>query len=216
MKRVLGVICLVLGISLMFACDETKKMMSPVIDEIVDTDTEGPIDETEAEGEPESEGETEGPTIDVDFSDIESPPKGTVPEGVVILDTDRVFHFIKEDWDNREDFDGDNFYRGGVFDTAEEASNTDAVIAYFEIVKSWVEENCGRNWQSLEPILIIEFTTRAERQKFKDALPGGYIDDGSGEDKWWSTWQSVAIVDSTDVYFSLSVDPNEPCDNFID
>ena len=190
--------CFLLTLLLVMSCQQQQKMLKPA----VDTLQEKPVVEAPIVEEPA----TEEIEIDVDFSDVELPPEGTIPEGITILDTDRVFHYTKEAWGKTPYTD--------TFETADEASTSEVVLDYFESVKAWMEAYCGRNIQDSEPHLSIQFTSRVERQKFKDALPGGYTGTFGGNEWWRIHAEWVNIVDSTDVYFGTSINANDPCKNF--
>ena len=154
--------------------------------------------------------------IPFDLSDVEFPPIGSVPAGVEILDTDEVFHFTAEGFAKETE----NWL--GTFDTAAEATKAEPVVEFFESVKASLAD-CGDGDVSFLPEVYILFTSRTEREKFKQALPGGFIttvhEYPPESDKRWKNWwqisvEPVLIVDSKDAYFGVGVYPNNPCKNF--
>ena len=191
--------CFLFTLLLIIGCNQQQRMLVPAMDAIQNE----PVVEAPATEEPATEEEV---AIDVDFSDVELPPEGTIPEGITILDTDRIFHYTQEAW-------AETFYVD-TFETAAEASTSDVVLEYFESVKVWMEAYCGKAEQAPPPELNIQFTSRVELQKFKDTLPGGYTHTFD-DNKWWgSNTEWVNIVDSTDAYFGVSIIANDPCKNF--
>ena len=186
--------CFLFTLLLVIGCNQQQRILKPVMDTLQDE----PIVEAPAtESAP-----TEEVAIDVDFSDVELPPEGTIPEDIVILDTDRVFHYTQETWTKTLHVD--------PFETANEASTSEVVLDYFESVKAWIEAYCGKAEQAPPPDLNIHFTSRVERQKFKDALPGGYTGDGAS---WGINEEWVSIVDSTNAYFGVSIVIGDLCEN---
>ena len=160
----------------------------------------------------------EGPSVEIpfDLSDVGLPPKGSVPEGVEVLDTDTVFHLTAEG------FAAELQNWLGVFDTAAEATKAGPVVEFFESVKGSLAA-CGGGDVPFLPEAYILFTSRVERQKFKQALPGGFIttvhEYPPEKDERWKNWwevsvEPVLIVDSKAAYFGVGVYPNNPCKNF--
>ena len=154
--------------------------------------------------------------IPFDLSDVELPPKGSVPAGVAVLETDKVFHLTAEGFAEEQQ----NWL--GIFDTAKEATQAEPIVEFFELVKSSLA-GCGDGDISFLPEVYILFTSRRERQKFKQALPGGFIttvhEYPPEDDKRWKNWWEITvepliIVDSKDAYFGVGVYPNNPCENF--
>ena len=189
--------CLVFSMLLVFGCESERgqNMVTPVMDALEEEPTT-PTDPTAGEV-----------MIDVDLSDVEFPPEGTVPEDVEILETDRVFHYTERTWGETMSVN--------TFDTAAEAAESEAVLAFVEEVKAWIERNCGKPDQEFPLEFSIQFTSRVELEKFKDEMPGRYTNSVGG-DEWWhiDIGVVVSIVDSKDVYFQQTIHPNNPCQNF--
>ena len=201
------------------AMDETQFVNSKL-----DVNSDGIIDRIDLEliyeniDPQDREPIEEKPPLEIpfDLSDVELPPIGSVPTGVEVLETDEVFHFTAEGFaEERQNW-------LGTFDTAEAAIHADPVADFFESVKASLAD-CDSGDVSFLPEVYLLFTSRAERGKFKQALPGGFIttvhEYPPENDKRWKNWweisvEPVLIVDSKDAYFGVGVYPNNPCKNF--
>lgn len=193
-------------------CGQEQQLLKPVMmtvgdepaSEEVHTPPEMPVKE-----EPRLE-------IPFDLSDVEVPPKSSVPADVEVLETDEVFHFTAAGFAEEQQ----NWL--GTFDTAGEAIHAEPVVDFFESVKASVA-NCDSGNVSFLPEAYLLFTNRAARERFKQALPGGFIttvdEYPPKSDKRWKKWweitaEPVVIVDAKDTYFGVGVYPNDPCNNF--
>ena len=133
--------------------------------------------------------------IPVDFSHIEPP---TIPESADITHLDHVAHY-----DDLSEAVALKNPHNFVFETARDAVSDDNIIGYFETLKAWAEEQCGgKNWGE-SPALAIFFTSREERDKFYDALPGGW--------DFWNRFDGVLVIGSKDVYYYSSLRPTDAC-----
>ncbi len=154
--------------------------------------------------------------IPFDLTDVEIPPTRGVPAGVKVLETDKVFHLTTEGFAEEQQ----NWL--GIFDTAEAATQAAPVVEFFDAVKVSLA-GCASGDISFLPEVYLLFTSRAERQKFKQALPGGFIttvhEHPPATDERWNNWweinaEPLIIVDLKDAYFGIGIYPNNPCQNF--
>ena len=141
------------------------------------------------------------------FTDIDLPTEPTIPEGADVLDTDRVFHYTTETFLERTQTRG-----GIVIEAGENPLENEGVLAFFQETKAWAEEFCGKPSYISAPDLHIYSNSRAEREAFKDSLPGGWTKNPSGDDPWWYIHvENTIIVDSRDVYYTVLFKATSPC-----
>ena len=180
------VICFLAFMLMIFPACQQEQMLKPVTDDLLT-----PNEDKSSEEQPLE--------IPVDFSDIDvSPP--TIPESADITNTDYVSHYDDlSESTTLEDWNPHNF----VFETAEDAVSDDNIIGYFETVKAWAEEQCGSKDWVQTPELHVFFTSREERSKFYDALPGGW--------DFWTGFGGVIVIRSKDVYYMSSIQPLDAC-----
>ena len=141
------------------------------------------------------------------FADINLPSEPTIPEGADVLDTDRVFHYTTETF-----LEQTQTWGGIVIEAGENPLENEGVLAFFQETKAWAEEFCGKPSYSSAPDLHIYSNSRAEREAFKDSLPGGWTKNPSDDDPWWYIHvENTLIVDSTDVYYTMLFNATDPC-----
>ena len=160
----------------------------------------------------------EEPSLEIpfDLTTVELLPSDGVPTGVKVLETDKVFHLTAAGFAEEQQ----NWL--GIFDTAAAATQAAPVVEFFDSVKVSLA-GCDSGDISFLPEVYILFASRAERQRFKQALPGGFITTvheypPETDEKWKNWWEISAepliIVDSKDAYFGIGIYPNNPCQNF--
>ena len=202
-------------------CNQGREMMKPVIQEVVTDDTAvvpttedtiidvAPSAEELTQEEMNAEEPTpeEGTAIADIFADIDLPPEPTIPEGADVLDTDRVFHATTEDF-----LEGNQLHGRIDIQAGENPSQNESVIAFFQESRAWAEEFCGKAIQGQVPRLDISFKFRAEREAFKDSLPGGWTESVFDKETWWYIHvENTLIIDSTDVYYTMLFNVTDPC-----
>ena len=192
---------LILLAVVVIGCDDMRKPVMNVISEPV-------VTEKPAEAEPVEEPTPENSTGITDiFTDIDLPTEPTIPEGADVLDTDRVFHYTTETFLEQTQTRG-----GIVIEAGENPLENEGVLAFFQETKAWAEEFCGKPSYISAPDLHIYSNSRAEREAFKDSLPGGWTKNPSDDDPWWYIHvENTIIVDSRDVYYTVLFKATSPC-----
>ena len=141
------------------------------------------------------------------FTDIDLPPESTIPKGTDVLDTDRVFHYTTETF-----LEETRTWGGIVIEVGENPLENEGVLAFFQETKAWAEEFCGKSSYSSAPDLHIYFNSRAEREAFKNSLPGGWAKNASDDEPWWYIHvENTVIIDSRDVYYTVLFNATSPC-----
>jgi len=203
MLRTFFVLCL-LSV-LITGCE--KGVMPNVVDVMTDITTEEVVEipEAEAEVEPEADAEAEAeiPMIELEV-EYESPG---IPEGVDILESDRVFHV--EELDSSYVLVDDNgdltverpyqkrFFEPFVFEDAVSALTNEDVLIFF----AWWELDLARQCEGFDEAIELfdidfwaHFSQREEADKFAEQF-----EDISP----WSVLRNVYIINGEEVYFAV-------------
>ena len=185
---------------LTLGCDRGQQMIKPVMNEIP------VVEESVADTTEETTPEVSDEITDI-FTDIEIPPEPTIPAGADVLETDRVFHFTTDDFLE----DAQTWGRTDI-QVGENPSQNKDVLDFFQDTKAWAEKFCGKSSYDQPPRLNLTFRSRAEREAFKESLPGGWTEDPSNKENWWYIHvENTLIVDSTDVYYSVYFNGADAC-----
>ncbi len=198
---------IVIALAVCVGCDEGKKIVSPVMDDIQEPVAETPAVEDEAVPYPEL------------IFDPQIPDPPVIPAGLDILKSDRVSH--KNDADFHRDYADD------IFDDAKTALESESLKEFLSWAEEFLAEYCGTNERGVYWALELFFTTRQARKDFIDLLPGGAYVWGHldlPDDKfitlqevplpedallnvWWTATPKLVVVADT-AYYGIEVNVN--------
>ena len=92
-----------------------------------------------------------------------------------------------------------------IFDDATSAIRDRKVTTLLRKIQTWAEDNCGKQVTiEQQPHLHIAFSTREERDAFKDALAEQAVD-GEEAGWWYAPIVHVYIVDNTMSFYAFAV-----------
>lgn len=92
-----------------------------------------------------------------------------------------------------------------IFDDATSAIQDKEVTTLLRKMQRWSEDNCGRQITiEQQPHLHVAFSTREERDAFKEAVAEQAVD-GQEAGWWYAPIVNVYIVNNTTSYYALAV-----------